>query len=467
LWLACLGGALVAAAGIWLVIGTQLAAEPSSELAIAVSWLGAVAGLGVIAGAGFALWLDHGIVAHARGLAQSVAARQIARLRGLPSSSGWGELSLLTLQVQQLLSQFRQAERAAEDLGVMRDQLTLLHHALSRWNDTERWSGPRIERGPTAAVAESIDRGLRRLDEVRDQNFEAARQIAVELERALADARESSEQSERGFVEATALLTTIRELQRLHAELVQSLGADGASASAPASVEPAAEIAREAIEELVVGSTQTVERLARGLQRVEAIADQVSVLANRATLVALDSSWSGRVLDPADQAEQSRMLVTEIRATVDRTARLARELQDEVSGASSHMKTVKENVAQKLDRISAAPLPARSSEELGRLLERVREMVHDATRKGERLSAAGERSSRAAETLLRHLESEAREMEGLLVRMSPVSSAPGEYTPRAMPPASGGPTGLRLLSQNDLMADDGEAREPEAGEEPR
>jgi len=470
LWLACLGGALVASGGIWLVIGTQLAAAPSPDLALGVSWLAAVAGLGVIAGAGFALWLDHGIVAHARGLAQSVAARQIARMRGLPSSSGWGELSLLTLQVQQLLMQFRQAERASEDLGLVRDQLNVLHQSLNRWNESERWSGLRIEKGPTAPVAEALDRGLRRLDEVRDQNLEAARQIAAELERALADARQSSEQSERGFVEATALLTTIRELQRLQAELVQLLGAEGPPTSAAAVAEPVAEVAREAIEELAAGSMETVERLARGLQRVEAIADQVSVLANRATLVALDTNLSGRVLDPADQAEQARRLVGEIRATVDRTARLARELQDEVSGATSHMKAVRERVAQKLDRISSAPIPQpsppRPNEEMGRLLDRVREMVQDATRKGERLSAAGESSSRAAEGLLRHLESETREMEGLLVRMAPVESDPREYMPRAARPAPPGPAGLRLLSQNDLLAD-ADPAEPGAGEEPR
>lgn len=468
LWLACLGGALVAAGGIWLVIGTQLAAEPTPDLALGVSWLAAVAGLGVIAGAGFALWVDHGIVTHARGLAQSVAARQIARMRGLPSSSGWGELSLLTLQVQQLLTQFRQAERATEDLGMVRDQLNVLHQTLNRWNETERWSGLRIEKGPTAPVAESIDRGLRRLDEVRDQNHEAARQIAVELERALTEARQSSEQSERGFVEATALLTTIRELQRLHAELVQLLGAEDAAAPGPVAVEPAAEIAREAIEELVAGSTQSVERLARGLQRVEAIADQVTVLANRATLVALDSSLSGRVLDPADQVEQARTLVGEIRATVDHTARLASELQDEVSGATSHMRTVREKVALKLDRISSTPLPPRSSEEMSHLLERVREMVQDATRKGERLSAVGERSSRAAEALLRHLEAETREMEGLLVRMAPVETEPRQGPPRPVPPAPAGPGGLRLLSQDDLLADDGDqVRGSGAGEEPR
>jgi hypothetical protein len=42
-----------------------------------------------------------------------------------------------------------------------------------------------------------------------------------------------------------------------------------------------------------------------------------------------------------------------------------------------------------------------------RLMERVREMIRDATAKGERLSSAGERVSRAAARLQRRVESEA------------------------------------------------------------
>src|SRR3989442_1371809 len=58
LWLACLGGALVAAGGIWWVIGTQTGPGARVDLALVVSWLGAVAGLALIVGAALALWLD-------------------------------------------------------------------------------------------------------------------------------------------------------------------------------------------------------------------------------------------------------------------------------------------------------------------------------------------------------------------------------------------------------------------------
>jgi hypothetical protein len=467
IWIACLAGALVSGAGIWWVVGTQIGTGPSLDLAVVVSWLGAVAGLGVMVAAAFALWLDHGLVAHARGLTQALATRQIARLRGLPATSGWGELSQLTQQVQQLVTQVRSAERAADELGLLRDQLRGLHEALERWNETEHWTDWKRESGPAQAVADSVGRGLSRLEEWRDQNLEVARQIARELERALGAARESSEQAERGFVEATALMTTVRELQRLHGELQQTWSpVSSEEAARPAN--EVLELARQAIEELVLGSTEAVERLANGLRRVEEIGDQTAVLANRATLVALES-----VLGPRGEGEgETRKLVEEIRATVDRSSGLSRDLAAEVEAATTRMHVLRERVARKLEALPAASGPVRPREDVERLFERVREMVQDATAKGERLSAAGERASRAADSLLRTLESETREVEGLVARLSPVTEETGAEFPTA-PPAGGDAGtpnngGLRLLGENDLMADTTErGRLPEAGGETR
>ena len=454
----------MAAAGIWWVIGNQPAVEPTPDIVLLVSWLGAVAGFGIISGAAFALWLDHGVVAHTRGLAQAVAVRQIARLRGLPATSGWGELSLLTQQIQQLLTQYRHAERAAEDFGQVRDQLTVLHQALERWNETERWSGVKVASGPVATMAESLDRGLRRLEELREQNLEATRQVAFELEQSFDEARLTSEQAERGFVESTALLTTIRELHRLHAELVRTLGDQPARAASRPGDEPAV---GETISELVSGSSQAIDRLSSVLGRVEGIVGQVALLANRATLVALDAGSSGRMLDPADQAEQARRLVSEIRQAMNETERLSREMRDEVSGASAQMKTMQERAVKKLAALPPTEtVAARSSEDLHRVLERIREMIQDATVKGERVSAAGERSSRAAETLLRRLESEAAEMEGLLARLSPVEGMPQEKRTRFAPPLAG-PSGLRLLSQDDLLVEPDDWQDAESVEGPR
>ena len=465
LWLACLGGALAARGAIWWVIGTQTGPGASVDLALVVSWLGAIAGLALIASAAFALWLDRGIVIHVRGLTQAVTSQQITQLRGLPAASGWGELSLLTQQIQQLLTRHRQSERASEELGLLRDQLSALRQSLERWTAEERWIELRGETGPVAPVIDALNRGLQRWDEVREQNLEAARQVASEMERALDTARESAEQAERGFVEATALLTTVRELQRLSQELAQT--AMSQAAADPGELQAAiAGAARQAIETLVEGSTLAVDHLARGLRKVEEIADQVPLLANRATLIALDRSLGAGLMSEAESAEETRRLVRDVRAAVERTSTLTRELEAEVAAAAAQMRGVRERVAERLDDIRLPVAPARSIDELSRLLDRVREMIQDATRKGERLSSTGERASRAADGLLRTLETDAREMSGLLARLTPATpEASSPSAPDA--PASGRPSALRLLGPEQPPSGREERRAPGGNEEPR
>ena len=135
------------------------------------------------------------------------------------------------------------------------------------------------------------------------------------------------------------------------------------------------------------------------------------------------------------------------------------------------MQKLRELVARKLEALPASSGPARPREDVERLSERVREMIQDATAKGERLSAAGERSSRAAESLLRSLETETREMEGLVARLVPVTEQLAEGSPGPADPSEAGPVngGLRLLSENDLMPDFPEepGTMPEAGRETR
>jgi hypothetical protein len=459
IWLACLGGALVAAGGGWWVIATRLG-PITTDLASFVSWLALAAGVAVLVGAALAFWLDLGLVAHVRGLNRAVASRQVALLRGLPGSSGWGELSQLTQQLQQLLARSRDAERAAEELGLTREQLAVLREALEQWAESERWRELRGETGPAAPVVDALNRGLRRLDDVREQNLEAARQIGAEMERALEAARGSAEQAERGFVEATALLTTVRELQRLGQEL-------GTVVSQPEAARPdprrgSATAAREAIEELVTASSEAVEHLASGMGKVEEIAAQVPILANRATLIALNSTLGERVASELDVAQETRRLVIDIRTTVDRTSQLARELTSEVAAASARMRTAREHVAARLEAIDRREeSPATSTQDVARLLERIREMVQDATRKGERLSATGERASRSAEGLLRVLETESRELAGLVARLSPLVAA---ETPTPSPKSPG----LRLLGDQEAPGGRREdRRQPESGEERR
>ncbi len=465
LWLACLSGGTIAGLGSLWVLGTRVrpgATDPAELLA----WLSGVAFLSLFAGLFFALWLDHHVVGHLRGLLRGLGRERVAELRGLPAAHGWGELSQLTSAVTEIIGEQRRASRAAHELELLRAQLAALREAVERWAREERWSAPAVPAGPVEDVSEPLARGLARRAAVDEQNREVAVQVARELAAALADAHESAAQAERGFVEATAMLTTVRELQRLSGELQGALD-QLASAPATAVAGPAAPaVTREVLEDLVAASHASVESLGRGMLRVQDVAEQVQQMANRATLIAIHAVSAVRPRDGRedDLADELKRLARDVREMTDRTAQFAHEVETAVADAAASMREARERALARLEAPEPAPAasaPAdggRALDDAQRLLERVREMVQDAARKGERLSQSGERASRAAERLARRIDDEAAESEALAVRLAP---------PDAPPVVAAAPA-LRLLDDEpEAAADAAAADEPPAapGEE--
>jgi hypothetical protein len=455
LWLACVSGGAIAGLGSLWVLGTRVrpgAADPAELLA----WLSGVAILAVVAGLLAALWLDHHVVGHLRGLLRGIQTDRVAELRGLPGSSGWGELSELSLAVTDLLGQQRRAARSVADMELLRAQLARLQDAVERWARDEAWQTPLLQPGPAEDLNDWIARGISRRAAVDEQNREVATQVARELAAALADAQESATQAERGFVEATAMLTTVRELQRLSVELQGAL--DTLAVTPPPATVPAAPSAtREVLEDLVAASHESVEALARGMLRVQDVAEQVQQIANRSTLIAIHVVSSTRRDEGHgdDVAAELKLLARDVRETTERTTHFALEVESAVTAATARMREARERALARLEAPEVAPpaVPAaggsRAHDDAQRLLERVREMVQDAARKGERLSQAGERASRAAERLARRVEEEAAEGEALALRLAPIAAPPANAT---LPVA----VELRLLGE--LPAPAGEER---------
>lgn len=466
LWGAAFAGALVACGGGLWVLGTQW--QPGEgDLTPVFNALVVVAAGSLLTGFAAALWLDHHVVSHLRGLLLGLHSGRVAALRGLPASSGWGELSELGDAVQQVLSRQRQGQRAVEELEVTRDQMDALRQSLERWLDTERWQGPAFEAGPVAALETTLARGMGRAEVVSEQHRDVARQIAGDLAATLADAQESAEQAERGFVEATALLTTIRELQRLSFELQNALAqipAPPHETAAPVADERFRTAARAALEELVAASSESVAGISGSLLRVQEIAENVQRLANRSTLIAIHAVVGGGRAGDEPLAGELKQLAADVRHATERTGDLAREIEVEVTRAGERMRGVRERALARLE-VSAAELePAierrpvaerRAWDDAVRLMERVREMVQDGAKKGERLSAAGERASRAAERLARRLEDETREAEALALRLEPVGD--GDLTR-----THGHAPGLRVIE----AATDGADAADEAATDP-
>jgi methyl-accepting chemotaxis protein len=395
-----------------------------------------------------AAWLDRGIVARVRMLARSVASGQMAHRPGHPLSMGWGELADLTEGMQASLYRQRQLARAGDELQRLQRQIVIAREAVERWTVTERWHPLAGEEGPLRPVIERLNLGFARGAQVLEQNQQAAVQVRNDLLAALEDARESAEQAEHGFVEATALLTTVRELQRLSGELSSAAAAAAAMPGAGAqAVEQWRVSAAGAIEEMIGAAGASVEYLGSGLMRVQEIAEQVHLLANRATVIAINAVTAG-VGDRAGALSESataemKQLAREVRTTTERVAELSRDIERGVESATERMRGLRERVASRLEQTPATPAePSRTADDVQRLLDRVREMVQDATRKCERLSAASERSSRAADSLVQKLEDSARDMEGLAVRLAPAGATSISRDPSAREPGSR-PSNLR------------------------
>ena len=446
LLLACISGGAVAGLGSIWVLGTRVHPD-SVDPATLLAWLSGVEIVAVLVGLVAALWLEHHIVGHMRGLLRGIQGDRVAELRGLPCSRGWGELSELTLAVAELLGHQRRAARAVADMELLRMQLAKLQDAVERWARDESWQAPLLQPGPAEELNDWISRGVTRRSAVDEQNREVAAQVARELAAALADAQESATQAERGFVEATAMLTTVRELQRLTAELqgaLDTLAATPVSVPAPA----APNATREVLEDLVAASHASVESLGRAMLRVQDVSEHVQQMANRATLIAIHVVSSVRRDDghADDLGAELKLLARDVRETTERTTHFAIEVENAVTEAAARMREARERALARLEAPEAPPAVApaaagtRAHDDAQRLLERVREMVQDAARKGERLSQAGERASRAAERLARRVEEEAAEGEALALRLAPI---PTSTTNAPLPP----PVELRLLGQ--------------------
>jgi ABC-type transporter Mla subunit MlaD len=165
------------------------------------------------------------------------------------------------------------------------------------------------------------------------------------------------------------------------------------------------------------------------------------LIALNATLMGAEEATRGGARDPLapageELAPEMKRLAVEVRTATDRTHELAQEVEREIAAAVERMRGVRQRVAARLERIPRPPTPAeaaaRPTDDLVRLLERVREMIQDATQKGERLSAAGERASRAADRLVRRLDDEVAELAGLVARLAPAGAALAPPSIRAM-----------------------------------
>jgi methyl-accepting chemotaxis protein len=373
----------------------------------------------------------------------------------------WGEMGWVGRHVREMLEVHREFNRSRTAFAQLHAELDRARLAIERWIASERWEPIAPVSPELSGLVEALHRGVTRQVEVADQNLEAARLVREQLAQVIEDAHQAARLAEHGYIEATALMTTLAEFARLATELQPAL-------AAPAETN-AAEVewrtrAASALEELIEVSSQSVSQLSEGLSKVQEIGGQVQLLSNRATLIALDAivgasrSEVGSTRIPVAELKQ---LAAEVRAANERVSQLSADVERVAGDANARMSAVRASV---LERLEAAGTPAQAAPPSGqvvRLVARLREMVRDAGRKGERLSESSEQASSASQHVARLLEEELQDVDGLIVRLTPtgISTAPSKT--QEVDAAPRAPRRLRVLEGQ--TPDD----EPQAGREER
>ena len=470
-----MGGLATALASACVISAVAMAGTALDPLVVMEAVGGScLFGLAVSVIAGW--WVTRGVAQGLRDIDDGIA-------RGhLPESArgtGWGEIGDLSRGVRALLETNRDLREDEAELRALMASIERSRETVDRWIRTEHWELLTPGAGRLAPLAESLDLGMGREAELQQQNLEAARLAHAELARVIEEARGTAEAAEHGYVEVTALLTTIREIARLTGEIQQAVQAPAAT---PAPETDAAESAwrghaAQAIEELVEVSGASVQRLGEGLLRVREINEQVQLMSNRATLIALNSVVASgrpdaRVLSTENPNAELKQLAREVRAATERVASLSAEIDRAVAAANHSMRDARERViarfnemALPLSPVTAAPSPAPAL--LAHWVERLREMVQDAARKGERMSESQEKVSSAVQRVTRRIEDESRDLEGLVARLTPMGATSSPSPPSRDLTAQDPPDSrtLRLLdpdAQNSRRRD-GPSAEEEGG----
>ena len=346
LWLAALGGATASAIATGSIVAAVSMAGAALDVTLIVVGLVTSIVLGLVIAMLCGRWLVSGVANALREIDAGVAS-------GLPLDSGrrdWGEIATVADRARELADTRRDLRRSQAELDHVYEAMLRARDGVDRWIATERWEPLLPSAGSLAPLAESLDRGFQRSMGVADQNMEAARLVRDELMRVVEESRASAEMSEHGYVEATALMTTVREIGRLASEIQQATLEPAAvgGAEAPAWRDEAV----RAIEELVEVSGQSVDDLGAGLVKVHEIAAQVQLLSNRATLIALNAVVAGgrgeaRPAGGESTTAEMKQLARDVRGVTDRVATLSSAVSQSVQTASERMRVVREHVSDR------------------------------------------------------------------------------------------------------------------------
>ena len=407
-------------------------------------WVG-LAATGLVTAFLVWLWLRHSLVTPLRRLIESLEARRAPDAKTARAASTWGEVAGLTEAVHASVLRQRRLEHELEELTALRFCLNRLATGVEAWVE-------RDERPPALAqsdegtpeAARPLVLQLRRALEQIDARDHEARIVADLVRESIDDARSRGEAvtggAERQFVEATSLLTVLRELRRWAGELQPALDALRAAAAARVG-EDGAGGARwtHLLDEALEGAIGPLATAERAVGRLTAASEEVLLLVESTRLARIESAVAALAgspeaatfVDALDSfgrdtvALRERMIALE-RATRDDLA----AAQNELGGLEAHVRAAARELATVTQHpgLAGAPLVPRGVDPAvgaRRSLDRVHEMVSEALARGEKLVQQAERTSSEALRAGEGVQVALDEIEGLRTRLEPPSPPPG------------------------------------------
>lgn len=450
-------------------------------------WI-AFAGVGLVVALLVWLWLRHSMVAPLRSLVLALESGRGADPRTLRAVGPWGELSGLSDAVQSTLLRQRRLERDLEELAALRACVGQLAAGVEAW--VERDERPAAFAAPPSdspadgmpEVARPLVAGLRRALERLEARAGEARAVAGLVRETIDEARLRGEDvtggAERQFVEATSLLTVLRELRRWAGELGPALDALRAAASARVG-EDGAGGARwtHLLDEAIEGGTLPLQTAERSAQRLSTSAEDVLFLAETARLARIEAAVATLAGTPEAAAfvDALESFGRDTRAVRERMGELERTTSEELAAAREELASLHARLrAEARDMsmvtqhpgLAGAPLVPRGIDPAvgaRRSLDRVHEMVAEALARGEKLVQQAERTSSEALRAGEGVRVALDELDGFRARLEPPLPAPAEAEPGEGPAdAEGGegheldPAGppMRVLGPADLLEDE-------------
>ncbi len=431
-------------------------------------------------------WLRRTVVAPLTLLSDALVAGRAVDARDLPPADGPQEIVALADSVQEILRHRRKFELEAGELAALRACLARLAADVAAWSERD---DPRALDG--GAVADDLDgipeaaRGL--VSGLRDaaRHLEArageARTVAGLVRETIDEARARGDGvtggAERQFVEATSLLTVLRELRRWAGELAPALDALRTAAAARVGDDGAggarwSHLLAEALE----GDARPLATAERAVQRLATSAEDVLFLGAAARLARIEAAAAALsgVPEAAPFVDSLDTFARDTAALRDRMGELERATRDDLAAAREELGGLRvrlTDAAHELAHVAehpglaGAPVVPRGVDPAAaarRALDRVHEMVAEALARGEKLVQQAERTSSEALRAGDGVRVALDELDGYRARL--VATAPEAGLPAvesdpaaetdAMP--DGGAAPMRVLGPADVLDDEDE-----------